>query len=207
MDCCKASNKSEKCVRKRDGKEFTFPRKFTKKQCLTQTIKGFTMKSSCTPWLECGRLSILSKSKNYQKKKRQFGGYIKNKNKSDKNKSKPQFLYNPKDPKKSFDVYINKRPNDTIPIKYTTVNDVKNTIQKLEKLYKAKKYPHKRIWQVGMILKVRLEAMKKHKNKLYPNAKNVEQRFNLAMKYFKFLSKRSKQSDKERFAMKFKFNL
>jgi len=230
MDCCKASNKSEKCVRKRDGKEFTFPRKFTKKQCLTQTIKGFTMKSSCTPWLECGRLS---KSKNYQKKKRQFGGYIKNKNKSDKNKnksdknknksdknknksdknknksdknkSKPQFLYNPEDPKKSFDVYINKRPNDTIPIKYTTVNDVKNTIQKLEKLYKAKKYSHKRIWQVGMILKVRLEAMKKHKNKLYPNAKNVEQRFNLAMKYFKFLGKRSKQSDKERFAMKFKF--
>ena len=33
----------------------------------------------------------------------------------------------------------------------TTVEDVKNTINKLEKLYKNKKYTHKRIWQVGMI--------------------------------------------------------
>ena len=56
-----------------------------------------------------------------------------------------QFLYNPNDPKKSFDVYINKNPKDTINIKYTTINDVKNTIAKLEKLYKQKKYPHKRI--------------------------------------------------------------
>ena len=216
MDCCKASDQSKRCVRKRDGKEFTLPRKFTKKNCMTQPIKGFTMKSSCTPWLECKSKSTnksfnrenkfkkkkLKKSK--KSKRRQIGGYAKNKNKSNKNKSKPQFLYNPDDPKKSFDVYINKRPEDTIPIKYTTVNDVKNTIQKLEKLYKAKKYPHKRIWQVGMILKVRLEAMKKHQNKLYPNAKNVEERFNLALKYFKFLGERSKQPEDERFKMKFK---
>ena len=45
-------------------------------------------------------------------------------------------LYNPDDPKKSFDVYIDKDPSDTIPIKYTTVTDVKDTINKLEKLYK-----------------------------------------------------------------------
>jgi hypothetical protein len=48
-----------------------------------------------------------------------------------KNKTKKQFLYNPK---KSFDVYIDKNPNDTIPIKYTTIEDVKNTIDTLEKL-------------------------------------------------------------------------
>ena len=90
-----------------------------------------------------------------------------------KNKTKKRFLYNPHDPKKSFDVYIDKDPSDTISIKYTTVNDVKNTIKKLETLYKTKKYPHKRIWQVGMIMKVRLEAMLKHKNTLYKNAKNV----------------------------------
>jgi hypothetical protein len=29
------------------------------------------------------------------------------------------FFYNPDDPKKSFDVYIDKDPSDTIPIKYT----------------------------------------------------------------------------------------
>ena len=51
---------------------------------------------------------------------------------------KKQFLYNPNDPSKSFDVYIDKNPNDTIPIKYSTVEDVKNTIKKLEKLYKTK---------------------------------------------------------------------
>ena len=101
-------------------------------------------------------------------------------------KSKMQFLYNPDDPSKSFDVYIDKNPSDTIPSKYTTVKDVKDTISKLERLYKTKKYPHKRIWQVGMIMKVRLEAMKKHKKTRYPNAKNVTPRFNLANKYFHF---------------------
>ena len=228
MDCCKASDKSQRCVRKRDGKEFTLPRKFTKKHCMTKPIKGFTMKSSCTPWLECNskskpfkaekkfrRSKQFKHSKRFKRVQRQFGGYAKNKNekrsknrpfksKSTKNKSKPQFLYNPEDPKKSFDVYINKRPEDTIHMKYTTVNDVKNTIEKLEKLYKAKKYPHKRIWQVGMILKVRLEAMKKHKDKLYPNAKNVEERFNLALKYFQFLGERSKQPEDKRYKMVFK---
>lgn len=119
-------------------------------------------------------------------------------------KAKRQFLYNPDDPKKSFDVYIDKDPSDTIHMKYTTIDDVKNTIKKLERLYKTKKYPHKRIWQVGMILKVRLEAMKKHKNSLYPGAKNVHQRFILANKYFKFLGKRSKKKTfEERKAMVF----
>lgn len=121
---------------------------------------------------------------------------------------KQQFLYNPNNPKKSFDVYIDKNPNDTIPIKYTTVKDVENTIKKLEKLYKAGKYSHKRIWQVGMIMKVRLEAMKKHKKKLYPNAKNVTARFNLANKYFNFLSNRTKEKQqKDRKKMSFKYNM
>ena len=57
-------------------------------------------------------------------------------------KKKPQFLFNPEDPKRSFDVYIDKDPSDTIPIKYTTVDDVKSTIEKLEKLYKNGKYSH-----------------------------------------------------------------
>lgn len=76
------------------------------------------------------------------------------------NTTKKRFLYNPNDPKKSFDVYIDKNPKDTIHIKYTTLDDVKNTIRKLESLYKNKKYSHKRIWQVGMIMKVRLEVLK-----------------------------------------------
>lgn len=120
-------------------------------------------------------------------------------------KIKKQFLYNPNNPKKSFDVYIDKNPSDTIPIKYTTVKDVRDTIKTLERLYKTKKYPHKRIWQVGMIMKVRLEAMLKHKKTKYPNAKKVKERFNLANKYFKFLGKRSKKKTfEERKKMLFK---
>ena len=50
-----------------------------------------------------------------------------------------------------------------------------------------------------MIMKVRLEAMKKHKKTKYPNAKNVTKRFNLANKYFKFLGDRTKiKSEAER---------
>ncbi|MAV65052.1 MAG: hypothetical protein CMG00_07675 [Candidatus Marinimicrobia bacterium] len=149
----------------------------------------------------------LGKTKNICGKKQKGGKTKRNKkkNKRKTRKNKMQFLYNPDDPKKSFDVYINKNPSDTIPIKYTTVKDVKSTIKKLESLFKRGAYPHKRIWQVGMILKVRLEAMKKHKKTKYPNAKFVNQRFNLANKYFKFLGKRSKlKSFKERKKLVFK---
>ena len=136
---------------------------------------------------------IVNKHKTYKGKNTKT-----NKNKNKKNRTKKQFLYNPDDPKKSFDVYIDKDPSDTIPIKYTTVDDVKITIKSLEKLYKQNKYPHKRIWQVGMIMKVRLEAMLKHKNNLYPNAKNVKKRFDLANKYFLFLRSRTKEKDEKK---------
>tara|TARA_Y100001958_G_C20640298_1_gene173165 strand:+ start:33 stop:500 length:468 start_codon:yes stop_codon:yes gene_type:complete len=116
---------------------------------------------------------------------------------------KQTFLYNPHNKKKSFDVYINKHPSDTIPIKYKTVNDVKQTINKLEKLYKHNKYPHKRIWQVAMIMKVRLQALKKHQKTLYKNAKHVNERFELANKYFKFLGERTKLKEDQRKLLKF----
>ncbi len=114
-------------------------------------------------------------------------------NKKLKNKTKKQFLFNPKNPKKSFDVYIDKNPKDTINIKYTTLEDIKNTINKLENLYKNKKYSHKRIWQVGMIMKVRLEVLKNKKPKEY----------SLANKYFKFLGQRTKLDEKDRYNFSF----
>ena len=110
-----------------------------------------------------------------------------------KNKTK-KFLYNPNNPKKSFDVYIDKNPKDTIPIKYTTVNDVKETIKKLESLYKNKKYTHKRIWQVGMIMKVRLEVLKDIK----------PQQYKLSERYFKFLGERTKLNNDDRYKFNFK---
>ena len=117
----------------------------------------------------------------------------KNKNKNRKNKTKKQFLFNPENPKKSFDVYIDKNPRDTINIKYTTIEDVKNTIDKLEKLYKSKKYTHKRIWQVGMIMYVRLKVLRNKKPKQYA----------LAKKYFTFLGKRTKLEEKARYKLSF----
>ena len=196
-DCCNHKKTHKKCIRKSDNNVFSLPRRFTRKRC-QQKIRGFTMKSSCAPYKDC-----LQKKGGYKTKHIKKSISKKNKTK----KQKQQFLYNPNDPKKSFDVYINKNPSDTIPIKYTTVEDVKNTIRKLENLYKRGTYPHKRIWQVGMIMKVRLEAMLKHKKTRYPNAKYVKQRFNLANKYFNFLGQRSKvQETKERKQMVFTIN-
>ena len=111
------------------------------------------------------------------------------------NTTKKRFLYNPNNPKKSFDVYIDKNPKDTIHIKYTTIEDVKNTIRKLETLYKEKKYSHKRIWQVGMIMKVRLEVFQNKKPGQYK----------LSKKYFEFLGKRTHTDDEKRYKMIFVF--
>ena len=113
--------------------------------------------------------------------------------KYEKNKTRKRFLFNPDKPDKSFDVYIDKNPKDTIPIKYTTISDVKNTIRKLEHLYKIKRYSHKRIWQVGMILHVRLNVIKNIKPQQYATAS----------KYFKFLKHRTTLSDNERYKLKF----
>jgi hypothetical protein len=118
---------------------------------------------------------------------------IKQQKKSNNTKTKKKFLYNPNNPKKAFDVYIDKNPKDTIHIKYTTTQDVENTIDKLEKLYKDKKYTHKRIWQVGMIMKVRLEALKNKKPEQYK----------LSKKYFNFLGKRTQLDNKSRYKTKF----
>ena len=98
-----------------------------------------------------------------------------------------KYKYNKGSKSKSFDVYLDKNPKDTIPIKYKTLSDVKATIRKLEKLYKSKKYTHKRIWQVGMIMYVRLRAMK-----------GKTQQKALAKRYFNFLRKRTKQKGKNK---------
>lgn len=170
--CCQATGKDNVCKRITDGKEFSLPRKYSKKRCMGK-IAGFTMRSSCAPYKGC------------KKKKTMKGG------------SKKQFLFNPKNAKKSFDVYIDKNPKDTIPIKYTNLEDVKNTIRKLERLFKQGKYSHKRIWQVGMILRVRLKYLKDKKPKEYK----------LAERYFKFLGQRTKLktfNERKKFAFKFK---
>lgn len=49
-DCCKSEKSRRHCKRK-DGKIFALPRRFTKKRC--KKIRGFTMRSSCAPYKYC----------------------------------------------------------------------------------------------------------------------------------------------------------
>ncbi len=80
---------------------------------------------------------------------------------------------------KNFDLYIDANPKDTIKIKFTTIKDTKETIKKLERLRKGKKYTFKRIKQVAVILMARLRTILKNS----PNAKSIKARYNLALKY------------------------
>ena len=163
--CCHSTKKSKKCIRK-DQKIFTLPRKFSRKKC--KHPKGFTMRSSCAPYKYCYK-----------------GGT--------KSQTKKQYLFNPHNPKKSFDVYIDKNPKDTIKIKYKSLADVKWTIRKLERLYKKHKYSHKRIWQVAMIMRVRLNVLKKKKPEQYK----------LANRYYTFLKHRTTLSKQKRYKSRF----
>ena len=52
------------------------------------------------------------------------------------------------------DVYINKNPSDTIPVKYSTVQQLKETITKLEYLYKANKKTIQNNFQVEFLVLV-----------------------------------------------------
>lgn len=50
VNCCFAKT-HKKCIRIKDKKLFTLPRKYSRKQCKKQ--KGFSMRSSCAPYLFC----------------------------------------------------------------------------------------------------------------------------------------------------------
>ena len=55
-DCCKSGinekrGKSRRRCKRKDGKIFALPRRFTKKRC--KKIRGFTMRSSCAPYKYC----------------------------------------------------------------------------------------------------------------------------------------------------------
>tara|TARA_R100001129_G_C5244161_1_gene226399 strand:- start:466 stop:798 length:333 start_codon:yes stop_codon:yes gene_type:complete len=82
---------------------------------------------------------------------------------------------------KNYDLYSDANPKDTIRIKYKTLQDVKDTINKLEKLYKSNKYKHVRISQVANVMTQRLRVI---------NAN--DKRYKLSKKYFEFLKKRTK---------------
>ena len=71
ISCCRSTQKYKKCKRK-DNKIFSLPRRFTKKKCLTQKIKGFTMRSSCAPYKFCKKTKKQKKQKKQKNKKNNF---------------------------------------------------------------------------------------------------------------------------------------
>ena len=65
--CCIAVATTKTCKRK-DGKLFKLPRRFSKKTCLTKKVRGFTMKSSCAPFKYCKkRTNVKAKSRKNKK--------------------------------------------------------------------------------------------------------------------------------------------
>lgn len=66
--CCSKKNNSRNknkntrsCIRKKDNKVFSLPRKFTRKQC--KNPRGFSMRSSCAPYKFCKYSSSKSRRK------------------------------------------------------------------------------------------------------------------------------------------------
>tara|TARA_R100000388_G_scaffold57448_1_gene42446 strand:+ start:834 stop:1172 length:339 start_codon:yes stop_codon:yes gene_type:complete len=108
------------------------------------------------------------------------------------------FLFNPNNPSKSFDVYIDKNPKDTIPMKYSTLKEVKDYINTLEKIYKKGEKDHSRISKNAMILRVRLRV-------IFEKTGKAKDRLDYATRYTDFLKKRTKiKGERERKNLKFK---
>ena len=80
----------------------------------------------------------------------------------------------------NYDLYSDANPKDTIRIKYKSLEDVKSTIKKLERLYKSNKYKHARISQVANVMTQRLKVL------------GLDNRYKLSLRYFNFLKRRTK---------------
>ena len=93
--------------------------------------------------------------------------------------------------KSGYDLYSDKNPDDTVRIKYKTVEDIKETIKKTEKLYKENKITHARNFQIFNVMVQRLRVIKEkfgHNKKL-----NIEARYKLANSHLEKIKKRSKK--------------
>ena len=91
-------------------------------------------------------------------------------------------------------LYTDENPKDTVNIKFTTVDDVKNTIRKLERLFKSGERPHLRISQIAQVLEQRLRFIK-----------GAGDRHKISVKYKNFLKERTKKKGDERKKLTFNF--
>lgn len=90
-------------------------------------------------------------------------------------------------------LYTDEDATDTVSIKFTTVDDVKNTIRKLERLFKSGERPHLRISQIAQVLEQRLRFIK-----------GAGDRHKIAVRYKNFLKERTKKKGDERKKLTFK---
>ena len=91
----------------------------------------------------------------------------------------------------NYDLYSDANPKDTVRIKYKTIDDVKNTIKKLESLYKNDVHTHARIIQIANVMTQRLRVINP-----------IDPRTNLSRRYFEFLKKRTKSKDRKKMVFK-----
>tara|TARA_Y100000004_G_C8905290_1_gene408382 strand:- start:623 stop:955 length:333 start_codon:yes stop_codon:yes gene_type:complete len=87
----------------------------------------------------------------------------------------------------NYDLYSDANPKDTIRIKYKTKSEVKQTINKLENIYKKGNKPHKRISQITNVMTQRLKVIDPK-----------DERYKLSNKYFDFLKQRTKEKDEKK---------
>ena len=93
----------------------------------------------------------------------------------------------------NYDLYSDANPKDTIRIKYASLDDVKNTIKKLERIYKTGRKPHARISQIANVMTQRLRVISTR-----------DARYKLSNRYFDFLKERTKKNKEDRKKMVFK---
>ena len=93
---------------------------------------------------------------------------------------------------KKYDLYSDANPKDTVRIRYKTKTDVRNTIRRLERLYKKKKITHARNVQIVNVMTQRLKVIKKR------NPKIDKGRYSISKKYFEKLKKRTKSRKKRK---------
>ena len=75
-----------------------------------------------------------------------------------------------------------------MPVKYSSVGDVKNVIVDLEKKYKKGLLTHKEVGQKAMIIRVRLGILL---DKGLGNVGDIKKRHDLICKYCDFLKRRT----------------
>ena len=92
---------------------------------------------------------------------------------------------------KKYDLYSDANPKDTVRIRYKTKKDVRDTIKKLERMYKKGRITHARNVQIVNVMTQRLRVIKKR------NPKIDKGRYKISKKYFERLKKRTKSKKRK----------